>query len=110
VSSDTFISIAGWSITFHEAVLVGIAILVCLAFWAVLHFDRRRVISLSHSAVTHQLSADLSRIADALERIANRPAEQIIAETMKRQREAEPDTVDAAETERRGIPYSIFGR
>jgi hypothetical protein len=29
---------------------------------------------------------------------------------MKRQREAEPDTVDAAGPERRGIPYSIFGR
>jgi hypothetical protein len=108
VLPDDFISIAGLSITFHQAVLMGIAILVCLTFWAVLHFDRRRVVSLAQSAVTHQVSAELSRIAEALERIANRPADQVIAEAMKRQRETEPDHI--AEPERHGTPYSMFGR
>jgi hypothetical protein len=109
VPSDHFISIAGWSITFHQAVIIGIAVLASLGLWAILHFDRRRVVSLAQSAVTHQLAAELSRIAEALERIANRPADHIIAAAMKRQREAQPDRAPVAKPEPRGTPYSMLG-
>jgi hypothetical protein len=48
--------------------------------------------------VTDQLAIELARIADALDRIANRPADQLIAEASKRAEES------------RGIPLSMLGR
>jgi hypothetical protein len=49
----------------------------------------------------------LSRIADALERIANRPADRAIASALREQRELPPPPV---QRESKGIAYSMFGR
>jgi len=51
--------------------------------------------------VSDQLVYELSRIADALDRISNRPADQIIASASGRQTE---------ESTGGRIPLSMFGR
>src|SRR4051794_31897202 len=53
----TGVTVAGYAIeiTFHDAVVIGLAILISLAFWAVLHFSRKRVVYLSHSEATNQI-------------------------------------------------------
>ena len=88
MSSDYAITVASHTIelTYHDAVVIGLAILIALAFWAVLHFSRRRVIHIEHSDATNQIMLELSRIAVALQDIANRPAEQIIASASRRSR------------------------
>jgi len=48
----------------------------------------------------------LSRIADALERIANRPADAAIAAASQRQQQ----TQTPPQRESPGISYSMFGR
>ena len=127
MSSDYAITVASHTIelTYHDAVVIGLAILIALAFWAVLHFSRRRVIHIEHSDATNQIMLELSRIAVALQDIANRPAEQIIASASRREIEPEPERVARREQERipaeqipardperqpRGMPYSLFGR
>jgi hypothetical protein len=114
VLSDRVFQFAGFTITFHQALIAGIAILIALVFWAVLHFDRKRTVSLARSAGTNQLAVELTRIADALERIANQPADRLIAAASAaanpgpppapRQPDPEP------EPQPRGMPYSMFGR
>lgn len=122
--SDQAVTIAGYSfeITFHDAVVIGIGILISLAFWAILHFDRKRVVYLTHSEATNQIMLELSRIAVTLEDIANRHADQVIASTVNRQheqeyrhRDEEPSTPSAdrqpvPEAQPRGMFYSLFGR
>ena len=127
MTSDYAITIASHTIelTYHDAVVIGIAILIALAFWAVLHFSRRRVIHIEHSDATNQIMLELSRIAVALQDIANRPADQIIASASRREVEPEPQRAAQREQERipsehipvpeqerqpRGMPYSLFGR
>jgi hypothetical protein len=129
--SGTAVNVAGYAIeiTFHDAVVIGLAILISLAFWAVLHFSRRRVIHIDHSEATNQIMLELSRIAVALQDIANRPADQVIAATNYREREPErvpeperqgetrtsppiipPEHESESERRPRGMPYSLFGR
>jgi hypothetical protein len=127
VSSDYAITVASHTIelTYHDAVVIGLAILIALAFWAVLHFSRRRVIHIEHSDATNQIMLELSRIAVALQDIANRPADQMIASASRHEVEPEPERVTRREQERipaeqipapeqerqpRGMPFSIFGR
>src|SRR5437764_15114248 len=88
----TGVSVAGHAIeiTYHDAVVIGLAILIALAFWAVLHFSRRRVIHIEHSDATNQIMLELSRIAVALQDIANRPADQIIASASRHELASEP--------------------
>lgn len=127
MSSNYAITVAGYTIelTFHDIVVISLAILIALAFWAVLHFSRRRVIYVDHSDATNQIMLELSRIAVALQDIANRPADQIIASAsrrdltpeLERAPQSEPGRLSqphmhVAETEPqpRGMPYSLFGR
>jgi hypothetical protein len=127
MTSDYAITVANHTIelTYHDAVVIGLGILIALAFWAVLHFSRRRVIHIEHSDATNQIMLELSRIAVALQDIANRPADQIIASATRREIEPEPDRATRREPERipaeqipvpeqerqpRGMPYSLFGR
>jgi hypothetical protein len=105
--SDRTISFAGRSITItnHELLLIGGAILVCLLLWGALYFSRKRVVILRRSSGTDQIAFELSRIADALERIANRPADGAIAAAAQPQQQSEPLSESA-----KNAAYSIFRR
>jgi len=67
--------------------------------WVVQQFRRRRVVSLQRSPVSDQLVYELSRIADALDRISYRSADQSVAAANYKSEESS-----------RGIPFSMFGR
>ena len=98
--SDHVFSIFGRTITIngYEQLVTGAIVLIVAAAWTVQQFRRRRTVVLQRSAVSDQLLYELSRIADSLERIANRPADQVIAAANRRTEES------------RGNPLSIFGR
>jgi len=106
--SDHIVTIAGRTITItsHDLFMVGFSILTGLIFWALLYFSRKRIVVVKRSSGTDQLTFELSRIADALERIAYRPADRVIAAAMRSQRQAQPP----AQRESNGRAYSMFGR
>jgi hypothetical protein len=106
--SDHMITIAGRSITItsHDVFMTGVSIVIGLVFWAALYFSRKQIVVLKRSNGTDQVALELSRIADALERIANRPADRAIASAMRRQAQAQPPP----QRESQGIAYSMFGR
>ncbi len=87
------------TITGSEQFLAIVVLVVAATAWAVQQFRRRRAVVLQRSAVSDQLVYELSRIADALERIANRPADQLLAAASGNQPE-EPGRVS----------LSMFGR
>jgi hypothetical protein len=99
--SDHIISILGRTITItsQEELLAIVAIAVLATVWAVQLFRRKRTVVVQRSAVSDQMLYELSRIADALERIANRPADEAIAAASRRLVEKP-----------RANPLSIFGR
>ncbi len=101
--SDHVFSFFGRTITItsHEQFLAILVLVVAATAWAVQQFRRRRSVVLQRSSVSDQVVYELSRIADALERIANRPADQVIADASKRQ---------AEESAGGRIPLSMFGR
>jgi len=105
--SDHLITIAGRSITIttHDMFMTGVSLVIGLVFWAALYFSRKRIVVLKRSSGTDQLTLELSRIADALERIANHPADRAIAAT-RRQHQTQP----TPQRESQGIAYSMFGR
>ena len=106
--SDHIITLAGRTITIttHELFMAGFSIVSGLLFWALTYISRKRIVVVKRSSGTDQLSYELSRIADALERIANRPADRTIAAAMRGRRVAEPPV----QRESTGIAYSMFGR
>src|SRR5207245_3998111 len=87
------------TITSNEQLIAVAVVLIAVTAWAVQQFRRRRSVVLQRSAVSDQVVSELSRIADALERIANRPADQVIAAASSRQTE-DPGR----------ISLSMFGR
>ncbi len=98
--SDHVFSFFGrtFTITGREELLMIVVLAVAATAWAVQQFRRRRSIVVQRSAVTDEMLYELARIADALERIANRPADEVIAAANKRVEQS------------RGTPLSIFGR
>jgi len=106
--SDHVIRIAGRSITItsHDAFMVGVFVMIGLLFWAAIYFSRKRIVVLKRSNGTDQVAFELSRIADALERIANHPADRAIAAATRRQLQAQPPP----QRESPGRAYSMFGR
>ncbi len=113
--SDQVISIAGHSITItsHDMFLTGVSILTGLFFWTVLYFSRKRLVVLRRSPSTDQIVFELARIANALDRIANRPAERAIAAAVRRQQQIQVQASEAplpVQSERKGVAYSMFGR
>jgi hypothetical protein len=106
--SDQVITIAGRSITItsHDIFMTGVSIVIGLAFWAAVYFSRRRIVVLKRSSGTDQVAFELSRIADALEQIANRPADRVIAAATRLQHQMQPPP----QRESQGISYSMFGR
>jgi len=106
--SDFVITIAGrsFTITSHDIFMTVVSLVIGVVFWAALYFSRKRIVVLRKSSGTDQVTLELSRIADALERIANRPADRAIAAAMRRQQQTEPST----RRESRGVAYSMLGR
>jgi len=98
--SDHVISLFGRTITItnHDQLFAIVMLAAVAAAWAVHLFRRRRTVVVQRSAVTDQMLYELARIADALERIANHPADQVIAAANRRAEQS------------RGNPLSIFGR
>ena len=106
--SDHLITIAGRSITItsHDIIMMLVSVATGLLFWTALYFSRKRIIVLKRSSGTDQVTFELSRIADALERIANRPADDAIAAASRRQQQTQPPP----QRESPRISYSMFGR
>jgi hypothetical protein len=106
--SDHLITIAGRNITItsHDMLMMLVSMVTGLLFWTALYFSRKRIVVLKRSSGTDQVTFELSRIADALERIANRPADDAIAAASRRQQQIQPPP----QRESRGVPYSISGR
>ncbi len=106
--SDHLITIAGRSITItsHDIIMMLVSVVIGLLFWTALYFSRKRVVVLKRSSGTDQVTFELSRIADALERIANRPADEAIAAASQRQQQTQPPP----RRDSPGISYSMFGR
>ena len=106
--SDHVITIMGRSITItsHDVFMASVSVVLGFLFWAAVYFSRKRIVVLKKSHGTDQVTLELSRIADALERIANRPADRAIAATTRRQFQAPPPP----QRESQGIAYSMFGR
>jgi hypothetical protein len=104
--SDHLITIAGRSITItsHDMLMIFVSVVTGLLFWAALYFSRKRVVVLKRSSGSDQVTLELSRIANALERIANRPADDAIAVASRRQQQPPP------QRESKGVAYSMFGR
>jgi hypothetical protein len=88
-----------FTLTSEEKFLTILVLVVAATAWAVQQFRRRRSVVVQRSAVSDQMVYELSRIADALDRIANRPVDQLIAAASSRPEES---------TGR--IPLSMFGR
>jgi hypothetical protein len=106
--SDHVITIAGRSITItsHDMLMMLVSVVTGLLFWTALYFSRKRIVVAKRSTGTDQVTFELSRIADALERIANRSAEAAIAAASRRQQQIQPPP----QRESKGIAYSMFGR
>jgi hypothetical protein len=106
--SDHLITVAGRSITItsHDVFMTGVSLAIGLVFWAALCFSRKRIVVLKRSSGTDQVTFELSRIADALERIANRPADRVIAAATRRQQQMQP----SPQREPQRIACSMFGR
>lgn len=85
------------TLTSHEQLLLIVILVIAATAWAVQQFRRRRSIVIQRSAVSDQVVYELSRIADALDRIANRPVDQAIAAASQRD-------------DSRTMPFSMFGR
>jgi len=92
--------------TSHDIFLTVISVVIGLVFWTALYFSRKRIVVLKRSSGTDQLAFELSRIADAIERIANHPADRVIAAATRRQLQMQP----SPQRESKGISYSMFGR
>ncbi len=109
-STGTQLLVAGGTLLFVAGLLMG--------------FGKRQRVSLHRSLLTDELMIYLSRIADAVERHADRPTAQQIAEMIEgriaeHQRSAETNastTAAAASASAgsvprsRAVPFSMFGR
>ncbi|HYL10928.1 MAG TPA: hypothetical protein VEU31_09340 [Candidatus Acidoferrales bacterium] len=91
------------TITDRDIIVAGAAAAVCFSIWAVLHLYRSNVVVLHRAGGVDHLVQELARIAEALERIANRPAERALAAA--KQRAEEPH-----EPRSRSVSYSMLGR
>jgi len=88
------------TITSHEQFLGIVMLVVAATAWAVQQFRRKRAVVLQKSAVSDQIVYELSRIADALDRISNRPVDHYVAGASREEEESTGGR----------IPLSMFGR
>jgi hypothetical protein len=106
--SDHVITVGGRSITItgHDVFMTCLFVAIGLLVWAAVYFNRQRIVVLKRSNGTDQVAFELARIAEALERIANRPADRAIAAASRRQVQAQAPP----QRESQGVAYSMFGR
>ena len=105
-TTSTQLLVAGGALLFVAGLLMG--------------FGKRQRVSLHRSLLTDELMIYLSRIADAVERHAERPTAQQIADMIERriaeyQRNAEANATAAAagasaSPKSRPVAFSMFGR
>src|SRR5260370_27699306 len=88
------------TITSHEQFLAILLLVAAATAWAVQQFRRKRAVVLQRSTVSDQMLYELARIADALDRISNRPVDHYIAASSK----------ETDESTGGRIPLSMFGR
>jgi hypothetical protein len=86
--------------------MAGVSLVIGLLFWTALYFSRKRIVVLKRSSGTDQVTFELSRIADALERIANHPADRAIAAATQRQLQMQ----SPPQRDSKSAAYSIFKR
>lgn len=108
------INIAGHIVTSFQLLITG-ALLLCAAAM-MMGYRRDLKATLGPSKVTDRLAEELGRIANALERIANQPADGAIREAARKSAvkmgapvEETPVSEPASEDAHR-VAYSIFGR
>lgn len=106
--ADHIITIAGRTIilTSHDLFMATFSIVSGLIFLLARYFSRKRIVVLKRSSAIDQLTFEVSRLADALERIANRPTDRAVANAMRGQQQLPPPP----QRESKGIMYSMFGR
>jgi len=106
--SDHLITIAGKSITItsHDMLMMFVSVVTGLVFWAALYFSRKRIVVLKQSGTTDQITWELSRIAAALERIANRTADDATGGGTWHQHQWE----SPLQRESQRVANSMFGR
>lgn len=83
-----------------------VSLVTGVLFWAALYFSRKRIVVLKRSSGTDQVTFELSRIADALDRLASQSADRAIAAAARRQARVPPPP----QRESQGVAYSMFGR
>ena len=108
------ISISSWvpSLPLTSAqLLVGGGALLFVA-GVLLGLGRKQRVSLQRSVLTDELMIYLSRIADAVERRAERPSAQEIAEMIERRvaEKRSAETASSAGAKSRTVALSMFGR
>lgn len=91
------------TLTGREQFLGLVFLIVAATTWALLQLGRRRAIVVHRSSVSDQMVYELSRIADALDRLATRPLDQTIHPSI-------PATGSFKEEQSRTMPFSMFGR
>jgi len=94
--------------------LVGAGALLFVA-GLLLGLGRKQRVSLQRSLLTDELMAYLGRIADALERQADRPSAHQVAELIERriaeqQRNSEANAAAGTAPKSRAVAFSMFGR
>jgi len=96
------------TLTSSEQLMAIVVLVIAATAWTILQFRRRRSVAVQRSAVTDQMLYELSRIADALDRIASRPVEAIPAPNFREFKEEK--FREYKEDEPRKMPFSMFGR
>ena len=98
-----FESLSSFQLLMAGAVLLGVA-----AF--LLAYAHGRRVALQRTVVTEDWALQLTRIANALERIAAWPADGLIAETPRRHSVPIEDAAPPPEVKEHSILNSMFGR
>jgi len=106
--SDAKLVIAGHAISSLD-LLLGAALLLCIAAFLLAIARRNRRVSVHPSPVTDEIIIQLGRIADAVERIAYQPLQNNISALPGTN--YPPKAVAApSEPEPQPVAYSMFGR
>ena len=99
-----------FTVTGHDILMTIVSLVIGIIFFLALYFSRKRIVVLKRSRVSDDLIIELSRIADALERLANQRADRTIAAASRRQELAQKPLPPPPAPERRGVSLSMFGR
>jgi hypothetical protein len=105
--SDTVVSFGSHTVHLSSVALLIAALLLLGGAGFLLGLSRGRRVVVQRSTTTEELNVHLARIAEALERIADRPADRVIAEAS---RAAEPVADGKAAGRGPAMFQSTFGR